>query len=292
MSKTTQAAADLDSPSPEQRGSPVSARQKAATELAVRPAASLAAPQAVSETMHMMHMLERLAKNKEVDVGKMKEIKDLAMAMRAEQSEQEFNVAMAQAQAEMEPVRVDAANKSTNSKYASYAALDRAIRPIYTKHGFTLSFDTEDGAPEGFVRVVCYVTCRGHTRKHHIDIGNDGKGAKGGDVMTKTHAAGSAMTYGQRYLKKMIFDIAVDRDDDGNASSRKQQLRHESDAGFPGDTAYITSDQITALRDKCKQVGCAVEKFLHWADVATFEEIRASEFESCMAGLASFRKAR
>ena len=37
--------------------------------------------------------------------------------------------------------------------------------------------------------------------------------------MTKTHAAGSALTYGQRYLLKMIFNIAIGSDDDGNAAS-------------------------------------------------------------------------
>lgn len=51
----------------------------------------------------------------------------------------------------------------------------------------------------------------------------DGKGAKGGDVMTKTHAAGSAMSYGQRYLLKMIFNLAVGDDDDGQKAGRQQQ---------------------------------------------------------------------
>jgi hypothetical protein len=44
---------------------------------------------------------------------------------------------------------------------------------------------------------------------HRIDMPADGKGAKGGDVMTKTHAMGAAASYGQRYLLKLIFNIAV-----------------------------------------------------------------------------------
>jgi hypothetical protein len=48
----------------------------------------------------------------------------------------------------------------------------------------------------------------------------DGKGAKGGDVMTKTHATGAAMSYGARYLLKYIFNVAVGEDDnDGNGST-------------------------------------------------------------------------
>jgi hypothetical protein len=45
----------------------------------------------------------------------------------------------------------------------------------------------------------------------------DGKGAKGGDVMTKTHAAGAGMQYGMRYLLKGIFNVAIGEEDkDGN----------------------------------------------------------------------------
>jgi hypothetical protein len=48
----------------------------------------------------------------------------------------------------------------------------------------------------------------------------DGKGAKGNDVMTKTHAFGSGASYGMRYLLKMIFNVAVgEDDDDGNGAA-------------------------------------------------------------------------
>jgi hypothetical protein len=41
----------------------------------------------------------------------------------------------------------------------------------------------------------------------------DGKGAQGGDVMTKTFATGAGMSYGARYLLKFIWNIAVGEDD-------------------------------------------------------------------------------
>ena len=92
------------------------------------------------------------------------------------------------------------------------------LRPIYTNGGFSLSFDTGKDAPEGCVRVLCYVSHKsGHSRTYHVDMPADGKGAKGGDVMTKTHAVGAGMSYGMRYLLKMIFNVAVGEDDvDGN----------------------------------------------------------------------------
>ena len=137
--------------------------------------------------------------------------------MEARHSESEFNAAMSRSQAAMGRVSADGNNPQTHSKYATYAALDRECRPIYTREGLALSFDTGDSTGE-MVRVFCHVShSAGHTRTYHLDMPNDGKGAKGGDVMTKTHAQGAAMSYAMRYLLKLIFNVAVGEDDrDGN----------------------------------------------------------------------------
>jgi hypothetical protein len=139
-----------------------------------------------------------------------------------------FNEAMNAVQAElMERIVPDLANPQTKSKYASYAALDRKIRPVYTKHGFSLSFDTADCPKAEHVRLLCYVANGGHTRRYQMDIPADGKGAKGGDVMTKTHATGAANSYGRRYLVLDIFNLAVgEPDDDGNASGMDKLEEH------------------------------------------------------------------
>jgi hypothetical protein len=137
-------------------------------------------------------------------------------------AEMQFNEAMNAAQTELGRIAPDLTNPSTHSKYASYAALDRKIRPIYTRHGFSLSFDSGDSPLPETVRVICYVSHRaGHTRKYTgPPMPSDGKGAKGGEVMTKTHATGAAMSYGARYLLKYIFNIAVGEEDtDGNAGT-------------------------------------------------------------------------
>ena len=103
------------------------------------------------------------------------------------------------------------------------AAVDRAIRPIYSKHGLFPSFNTapSEHGPE-WVKVLCEVarTATATRAKYSIDMPADGKGARGNDVMTKTHATGSAATYGRRYLLMMIFNLSVE-DDDGNAAASK-----------------------------------------------------------------------
>jgi hypothetical protein len=138
---------------------------------------------------------------------------------KAKEAQTAYRADMAEAQSEMIRVVASTPNPQTGKKYADYAAVDRMARPIYTIKGFSLSFDTADGAPPDYVRVVCDINHRdGHSERKHIDMPTDGKGAKGGDVMTKTHATGSAVTYGMRQLAKMIWNIAIGDDDDGNAA--------------------------------------------------------------------------
>ena len=167
-------------------------------------------------------VFERLARDPGVDVDKLERLMQMHERATARRAEEEFNAAMSEAQTDMRPVAADADNPQTRSRYASYNALDRALRPIYTRHGFGLSFDTGQESPAGWVRVLCYVTHKGgHARTYHVDMPADGKGAKGGDVMTITHAVGAAMSYGMRYLLKMIFNVAVGEDDrDGNDTAR------------------------------------------------------------------------
>lgn len=176
----------------------------------------------VGESAALLSVIERAASNPEVDVGKMERLMQMHERILARNAEQAFNDAMNTAQSHIGRIAANKENPQTKSWYPTYAALDREIRPVYSSNGFALSFDTEPSEVESMVRVLCYVShSAGHTRTYHVDMPADGKGAKGGDVMTKTHAAGSAMSYGMRYLLKLIFNVAVgvDLDDDGNGAS-------------------------------------------------------------------------
>ncbi len=231
---------------------------------------------AVSESAAVVNMIERAARDPTVDIDKMERLVLMQREMLAAQKEQAFNDAMARAQSEMCAVAADASNPQTRSRYASYFALDKAVRHIYTKHGFALSFDTEPSAQPNHILVVCYVSCAGHTRKYRVDMPADGKGAKGGDVMTLTHASGSAMTYGQRYLLKAIFNIAIGSDDDGNAAGKpvKQTVSPEA--------ADKMRAQITALITETKM---PIDKFLTWAKAESISDIPSVELADIVASL-------
>lgn len=209
------------------------------------------------------------------DMATVRELKDMAKELAQDEAQRDFNTAMGQAQSEMGRVAADANNPQTRSKYATYAALDKALRPVYTKHGFAISFDTGDGAPDGHIRVLAYVThSGGFTRTYRADMPNDGKGAKGGDVMTKTHASGAAMSYGMRYLLKMIFNVAVGEDDtDGNVT---------------GET--ITEQQRDDLLALIGEVGGSPDVFCKYFKIDAIGNLPAAMYQRAVTAVEAKRK--
>ncbi|HEV2521064.1 MAG TPA: ERF family protein [Candidatus Acidoferrales bacterium] len=171
--------------------------------------------------MALMEMAVRSGAGIEV----IERLKALYDQERDKREEAEFNAAMNRVQAALVPIAPDLNNPQTKSKYASYAAIDKVLRPIYSREGFSLSFNTEESKFPEHIRVVCFVShSGGYTRRYQVDMPADGKGAKGGDVMTKTHATGSAMSYGKRYLANFVFNLAIGGDDDGNAAAAWEPL--------------------------------------------------------------------
>lgn len=204
-------------------------------------------PEPIADTTAMF---ERLARDPNTSVEKIERLMALWERNEAKKAETIFNAALSETQAQMVRVRADAENPQTRSKYASYAAIDKALRPIYTTNGFGLTFNTGDSPIESHVRVLCDVVhCSGYSKTYHIDMPADGKGAKGGDVMTKTHATGSAVSYGMRYLLKMIFNVAVgEDDDDGNRAGGLQAPQKPPRVDEPkGFTEWF--DSLTAAAD-------------------------------------------
>lgn len=136
------------------------------------------------------------------------------------EAEIRFNDALSRIQAEIKRVAPDLQNPQTSSRYASYAAIDRVIRPIYTREGMSLSFSHGDSPKPEHVRVLCFASLGAYTRPYQMDMPVDTKGPQGKDVMTKTHGTATADSYAKRYLIKDIFNVAIgEDDDDGNSKA-------------------------------------------------------------------------
>jgi hypothetical protein len=207
----------------------------------------------------ILSMIERASRDPAVDIDKMERLILMQERMQAKAARDEFDAAMADAQEAMRAISPDKDNSQTKSKYATYAALDHAVRPIYSKHGFALSFNTGDAPNPAEVRVLCTVSHRGgHRQDYKIDMPADGKGPQGASVMTRTHATGAAASYGQRYLLKLIFNLAVgDIDDDGNGADHNDDVERLG-TGPRGEDGRLMSNYSAKAAEKAKD----------WADAA------------------------
>lgn len=232
-------------------------------------------------------MIERVLSEPDFPVDKLHELLSLQERVEAESARKAYLADFALASAEMEPIRKDARNPETKSKYATHAALDAAMRPIYTRYGFAYSWTTGIGdgspVPPDSIRVLGTLSHKlGHERHFQIDMPCDGKGPKGGAVMSRTHATGSAFSYGRRYLQGGSFNIVfAGEDDDGNAAGRQ-----------PNANEPIDKDQLDALLALADDVGADKARFCKFYGIASFAEITKANFEKAKRALEAKRKAK
>ena len=222
--------------------------------------------------LKFLDIIDRAMRDPGVDVDKFKTLMEARNAYQDRIAEREFDLALAEVQKEMGPVAANMSNEQTKSKYASHLAMDTMLRPIYSKHAFSLSYNTEPVSAADMVRVVCRLSRGGHHRNYQMDIPADGKGARGGDVMTKTHAAGSAVSYGIRYLMRMIFNLPISGmrgDDDGNAAG----------------STMISPEQAEELKLLIVETGAEIKAVLKKVKVDKIENIPAKKLDPLVAAI-------
>jgi hypothetical protein len=133
-------------------------------------------------------------------------------------AERAFTDAMRSVQQAAVPVFKNATNSQTHKSYADLEGINRVMKPVYTKHGFALSFAEGDSPIEGWKRTVCDVRhSGGHSVRYHLDLPLDGVGGKGNAIgsMNPIQAAVSTGTYGQRVLICRVFNLTLTDDQDG-----------------------------------------------------------------------------
>lgn len=175
-----------------------------------------------SKATSLLEAITNAASNPQTDIEKMERLFAMHQKMVTAEAEAAFNAALSRAQAKILPVANNAANTQTNSRYAKLAAINKAITPIYTAEGLSISFDSAD-APQGLMRTLAIVShAQGHSRQYHLDLPPDDVGAKGTVNKTQVHALGSTSSYARRYLVCMIFNVTTEDDNDGNRRNKEE----------------------------------------------------------------------
>lgn len=226
---------------------------------------------ATSDTVSMAEALNRAIANPNIDPERLSKFLDLHERMTARSAVVAFSEAMRAAQEEMPAVVRNAKNDQTNSRYATLDAVSDAMDPVIHRHGFSLSFGTADSTLPGHYRVTCKTRhIDGHAEDSFADVPSDMNGMKGNQNKTATHAFGSTMSYGRRYLKLLVFDVTLkDRDDDGNRAGG----------------GLVTEAQVRTLDALITASGADRPAFLKYLKVAELSELPANRFQAALAGL-------
>lgn len=155
----------------------------------------------------LVSVIERLAANPQVDVAKLEKIIELQERVLKHQSEQAFNVAFSALQSDI-PTIIEKAS-TDKATYAPLEDIIEPVRPVLSRHGFSLSFRTE-WPTEKSVKVIGILTHReGHARQSEFLSAADQSGSK-----NPIQALASAVSYGKRYTTKDLLCIVTRGEDD------------------------------------------------------------------------------
>lgn len=188
---------------------------------------------------------------------------------RNEKREAEKVFATALVNLQGETIRVQAtkavdqkADGSCRYRFAPYEEIMATVQPMLTRHGFSITFDTEEG--EARLMSVCTLTHKGgHSRsnKFAVRYGKPpGSSDAQGDMSTKSYAKRGALCD--------ALNITIDHDDDARM------------IGKP-----IGKALGEELEQRVKACGADSEAFLKFAGAANFESISDDRFDALDAML-------
>lgn len=224
-----------------------------------------------TQDVDILSIISRAVADPNVDVAKMREMFELKKDFEALRAKQAFAAAMNKCQTEIEPVfRESSHANDSKKKYAKYEAVDAAIRPIYTKHGFSLSFGSDKPDTPGNIKLTC--VCRhsmGHEQYYEIESGVDDVGMKGERNKTIVQGTGSTSSYLRRYLTAMIFNVVYTNEDNDGATGAGPKP--------------ITADQRQALVDALGGPGERVTAFCAHHGLNDIGELASDSFDIALA---------
>jgi len=161
-----------------------------------------------SESAVLISMIERAARDQNVDIDKMERLFTMHERMSAQRAKAAYLAAFANLQAELPAATRN--GKGHNAKtYARFEDVVAALRPHLHAHGFSLSHRVDTTG--NVIRVAGILGHRdGHTEQTEMTLPPDTSGGK-----TAVHAMASAISYGKRYVTLTLTGIATEDDDDG-----------------------------------------------------------------------------
>jgi hypothetical protein len=223
----------------------------------------------------LLSIIERASRDPAVDIDKMQRLFEMHRTMQEQRAKQEFLAALNDMMPKMPIVRRNglieipskdnkpAAQKPT--KFARWEDIDEAARPIYTAHGFSLTFRIEQTES----RITAYAVLGhrgGHERETPFSSPIEGSGFK-----NNTQGWGSALSYCKRYAACAALNIVTTGDDDDGKK-----------AGAP---ETISEAQEAQLRDLIEATESNLAIFCRYYKIGKISDLSVSNFTHAVAAL-------
>lgn len=185
----------------------------------------------------VLEIIDRIASDPNTDVAKLEKMLELQERIMAKNAEIAFNGAMSRLDFPIikHTAKIEHSGKLI-STYTRYEDIDKIIRPIYLKEGFSLSFDSRNNEDKSVTYIGTLSHKDGHSKTAQMILPADTSGAK-----NSIQAIGSTISYAKRYLVQMLFNLVTEGQDD-DAQTAEVILVTDPQA-----------DQLQAVLDQCSQ---------------------------------------
>lgn len=223
----------------------------------------------------MLQVIAAAAQDERVDVAKMAALLEMKERLDSRNAEMAYNQAMARLQPKLPRItkegKIDL-GRGTPMGFARLEDIDRAIRPLLTEEGFSVSFTSEDAAAG--VLMTCVVShIEGHSKQSKMHLPADS-----GPGRNSLQAIGSARSYAKRYLIcDMLNIVTVGSDDDARSIGRISEQQAETLWTLIADCGM----------DKNKKL---MDQFLSYMMAKKYTEIYADDFKKAVTVLEGKRK--
>ena len=240
------------------------------------------------------------------DVGKMRELLNMAKEMEADEGKKAFTRDFIALQAELPSISRDGKieirekDQRTGSRengrvqqstpYATYNAIDKVTKPILLAHGFALSFATEP-APDGRINVIAYLDHRmGHQRHTTFPLPAETSGSK-----NNVQGWGSAMSYGKRYGAIMLLNIVSHAPEDADTDGHEGRFANAKGGGLaevPAERPKISPAQREEIKLALEDARVSPENFCQHYGIDAVEDLPQDIFESAKVALREHKAKR
>lgn len=226
---------------------------------------------AQSESISLESFAMRMATDPNFDVDKATKVMEMLERRDALQRKDKFFEALARVQAKAPRITkhglMDRGAGKGQIPFAKREDIDAVMRPIYQAEGFSVNWDSP--RTESLIRVIGRFTAFGHTEQREWSCSPDTSGGK-----QNPQAAGSTVSYGQRYISIMMWDVITEGDDKNGARTE--------------DIEPITQHQADDIRTRMndlpqRQPGALLGKLCGKYGVERPESLRVAQFKAVIA---------